>query len=134
MSQPNWRVFHTQYTPPDHTSNSTNAIMNVKSGYLIGPIIVKTVVAFDGSNSDASLELGDGDNADEFLNAGEIDEYTAGDVALAVGDSGGSYDTVRYHLYEADDTIDATFVADTGGDGTVGTIEVWISWMRVMPH
>lgn len=131
MSQLNWRIFHTVYAPPDYTANSVDAVMNVESGYVIGPIFARTNVAFDGTNSDAVFELGDGNNVDEYIDAGELDEHTAGDRCLAVGASDGSYDTTRMALYESADTIDVNFTADTGGDGAAGEVEIWICWARI---
>lgn len=133
MSFLNWRKFSVEWTPDSYTANSVEAVMNVHAGMLIGPIICRTQVAFDGSGTAAIFELGDGGDVDRFLDAGELDEETAGNMVRAQGASGGGYVLYRSYLYTADDTIDVNFTAATGADGTVGRVLITIYWARVWP-
>lgn len=133
MSFLNWRKFYFRWTPDDYTANSVEAVMNVSAGMLIGPIVVRTETAFNGTNSNAVFELGDGGDVDRFVDAGELDEHTAGNMVRAIGAANGGYVLYRSHLYTSDDTIDVNFTADTGGDGTAGAVLITIYWTRVWP-
>lgn len=132
MSFANWRIHTVDWTPNDYESNSTEAIMNVEAGTVIGPIFVRQITAYNGSGTDAILELGDSD-IDRYMDAGEIDETTGGSTGSfvrAAGASGGGYVLYRTHLYTAADTIDVTFTANTAGTRTAGKTRFIIHWTR----
>jgi|SRR3990167_434489 len=129
----NWQKFSFLWTPDSYVANSVEAVMNVQAGHLIGPIICRTEAAFDGTGTAAIFELGYGSNVDEFLDAGELDEETAGNMVRAIGAADGSYDTNKTFLFTAADTIDVNFTAATGADGTVGSVRIIIYWARVYP-
>lgn len=102
------------YTDANWAGDATEAIFNVPAGALIADLIVNITGAISG----ATVSVGDGGDADRFM------DTTA--VGTAVGaksmkqdaqpGSGGVY------IYPADDTIDLTIV----GTPTAGTLEVFI--------
>ena len=132
MSFLNWRKFQVDFVPASYTANETRQIMNVHAGMVIGPIFVRQITAYNGSGTDAILELGDSD-IDRFMDAGEIDETTGGSTGSfvrAAGASGGGYVLYRSHLFTEDDTIDVTFTANTAGTRTTGRTRFVIYWAR----
>ena len=133
MSFLNWQKFTVLWTPDSYAANSVEAVMNVQSGYVIGLIICRTEAAFDGTGTAAIFELGDGNDVDRYLDAGELDEETAGNMVRAIGATGGTYILYRHFIYTAEDTIDVNFTAATGADGTVGSVRIIIYWAKVYP-
>ena len=134
MSYLNWQKHEILWTPDDYTADSTELIMNVHAGYLIGPILVRQITAYNGSGTAAILELGDGGDIDRYMDAGEIDETTGGSTGSfvrAAGASGGGYVLYRNHLFTEDDTIDVTFTANTAGTRNAGATRFTIYWARV---
>jgi hypothetical protein len=130
-----WEVNKFIFTPASYTANETKSIMNVAAGDLIGIILARQLVAYNGSGTDAILELGD-DDIDRFMDAGEIDETTGGatgDFVRCAGASGGGYVLYRNHLFTAANTIDVTFTANTAGTRNAGSTEFTIYRMRVNP-
>ena len=131
-----WRKHEILWTPDDYTADSTEQIMNVEAGDLIGIIIAKQITAYNGSGTDAIIELGDSGDIDRFMDAGEIDETTGGSTGSWVrcaGASGGGYVLYRNHLYTAADTIDVVFTANTAGTRTAGATEFTIFKARMRP-
>lgn len=128
-----WERTRVNYRPPSYTANSVDPIMNVEAGDLVGLIIARTTVAFNGSGTDAIFELGDDGDPDRFLDGGEIDETTAGSMARAIGASGGGYILYRNHLYTTANTIDVNFTANTSGTRNAGEVEITIWHTRVRP-
>src|SRR3990167_3284844 len=100
----NWQEFRIIFTPTDYTADETKAIMNVHEGDLIGPIIARQIVAYNGSGTDAILELGDDGDIDRFMDAGEIDETTTTSFVRCIGATGGGYVLYRNHLFTAANT------------------------------
>lgn len=132
----NWTRHDILWTPDDYTANSTEAIMNVEIGDLIGLIIVRQITAYNGSGTDAILELGDGGDIDRYMDAGEIDEITGGSTGSfvrAAGATGGGYVLNRNYLYTAADTIDVVFTANTAGTRNAGATEFTIYKARMRP-
>ena len=129
----NWQEFRIIFTPTDYTADETKAIMNVHEGDLIGPIIARQIVAYNGSGTDAILELGDDGDIDRFMDAGEIDETTTTSFVRCAGASGGGYVLYRNHLFTAANTIDVTFTANTAGTRNAGATEFTIYFTRVRP-
>lgn len=131
-----WRKFERDFVPTDYTADETWELMNVHSGYLIGPIIARQITAFNGSGTDAIIELGDSGDIDRYLDAGEIDETTGGSTGSFVrcaGASGGGYVLYRTHLYTEASTIDVTFTANTAGTRNAGRTRFTVYWMRIEP-
>src|SRR3990167_4625447 len=129
----NWTKHVIRFTPADYTADETKAIMNVAIGDLIGVIIARQVVAYNGSGTDAILELGDDGDIDRFMDAGEIDETTTTSFVRCAGASGGGYVLYRNHLFTAANTIDVTFTANTAGTRNAGATEFTIYFTRVRP-
>ena len=136
MAEIEWKKFTRSWTPGSYTANSVEPIMNVHAGMLIGVIICRTTVAFNGTGTAAKFELGDGDDNDRYVDDGELEETSvtaATSIIRAAGATGGGYVLYRSHLYNAADTIDVNFTAATGADGTTGRVRITIYWARVQP-
>lgn len=136
MAYLNWQKHTVLFTPADYTAGETKQIMNVEAGDLIGVIIARQITAYNGSGTDAILELGDSGDIDRFMDAGEIDETTGGSTGSFVrcaGASGGGYVLYRNHLYTAADTIDVVFTANTAGTRDAGATEFTIYKTRIRP-
>ena len=133
MSYLNWQKRSVLWTPDSYTANSVEAVFNVEVGDVVGLILCRTATVFNGSGTDAIFELGDSGDVDRFLDAGEIDETTAGDFVRAIGATGGGYILYRTHLYTAADTIDVNFTANTAGTRTTGAIEITAYIAKVRP-
>ena len=133
MAWLNWEKRTVLYTPSTYTANVVDGVLNVAAGDIVGLILVRTVVAFNGTNSNAVFELGDSGDVDRFVDGGELDEHTAGNFVRAIGATGGGYILYRTHLYTAADTIDVNFTADTGANGTAGRVEITAYIAKVRP-
>ena len=129
----NWQKRSVLWTPDSYTADSVEAVFNVEASDVVGLILCRTAVVFNGSGTDAVFELGDSGDVDRFLDAGEIDETTAGDFVRAIGATGGGYVLYRTHLYTAADTIDVNFTANTAGTRTTGAIEIIAYIAKVRP-
>ena len=118
----------TNYTPASYTANEVASIMTVHPGDVVGLVVVRTRVVFNGGGTDAILELGDTGDADRFVRNGDVDETTAG-LYHALGGSGSVYTAIGRHLYTAATTIDVTFTANTSGTRTTGAFDfyVWVA-------
>lgn len=133
MAYLNWQKRTVLYSPPDFTANSVDAVFNVEPGDIVGLVLARTAIVFNGSGTDAIFELGDDGDADRFLDAGEIDETTAGDFVRAIGASGGGYILYRTHLYTTANTIDVNFAANTAGTRTTGAVEIIAYIAKIRP-
>jgi hypothetical protein len=95
------------------------ALFNVPANVLIVDLIVHVITAFDGTTPDSSATLGDGDDADGFMDATAANIETAGWKSM-------KQDTQPYSggkEYTAADTIDIDYTA--GGSVSQGSLEVW---------
>ena|SRR3990172_4043989 len=122
----------TNWVPASYTANETTAIMSVAAGDLVGPIVIRTRVVFNGSGTDAILELGDDGDVDRFCADTNVDETTTG-IYLALGGSGSTYLTIGKHLYTAANTIDVVFTANTAGTRTTGAFDFYVWIAKVVP-
>src|SRR3990167_3515529 len=135
MQELEWKAETRLFTPADYTADETRQLFNVEAGDLIGLIIARQITAYNGSGTDAILELGDSD-IDRFMDAGEIEETTGGSTGSFVrcaGASGGGYVLYRNHLFTSVDTIDVTFTANTAGTRDAGDTEFTLYFTRVRP-
>ena len=124
------------WTPDSYVLDSVEAVFNVEPGDMVGPILCRTVIAFDGSGTAAKFELGDGNDPDRYLDDGELEETSvsaATSFVRAIGATGGTYILYRNFLYVSADTIDVNFVCATGVDGTVGAVEITAYIAKVRP-
>lgn len=115
------------WTPSSYTTNVVDKVFNVFKGDLVGPIICRTIQAFDGTGTAAKFELGDGDDPDRYVDDGELEEISisaATSIIRAQGASGGGYVLYRSILYVVDDTIDVNFTCATGADATTGKVMI----------
>ena len=133
MSELKWHWREKLYTPSTYVANAVDPVFAVKAGDMVGVIICRTVEAFDGTGTAAKFELGDGNDADRYLDDGELEETSvsaATSVVRAIGASGGTYVLYRNFLYGSDDTIDVNFTAATGADGTTGKVRIKVAFAR----
>ena len=133
MSFLNWKKETRIFVPADYTVDETRQLFNVEIGDLIGLIIVRQLVAYNGSGTDAILEFGDGGDIDRYMDAGEIDETTTTSFVRAQGAAGGGYVLYRNFLYTAQDTLDVVFTANTAGTRDAGQTEFTLYKARVRP-
>jgi hypothetical protein len=98
--------------------NTTKQVIDVPAGTFIPPFGVSIIVTTPFSGGSPSLDAGDGDNADGWVDTGDVTEGTAGAY------SGTETNTAAYaasgKYYSAADTIDVV-VADgaTAGEAYV---------------
>lgn len=93
-------------------------LFSVPSNCLVVDIILQIVTAFDGTG--AALTLGDGTDADGFMDSTQAAPATVGFKSIKQDTqpfSGGK-------LYTAGDTIDAAITA--GSTPTTGTFRAWL--------
>jgi hypothetical protein len=121
------------WVPDDYTANEVDPIGPVVAGELIGPFMARTRVVFNGSGTDAIIEVGDGGDVDRFIGPGNVDETTTG-LYLGLGGAASNYLALGHHLYTAADNIDVNFTANTAGTRTTGTMDYWWYSARVDPH
>lgn len=136
MAYLNWKRHEVRFVPSDYTADETKAILSVEAGTMVGVVIARQLTAYNGSGTDAILELGDDGDIDRFMDAGEIDETTGGSTGSFVrcaGAANGGYVLYRTHLYTAANTIDVTFTANTAGTRNAGATEFVIYTARVWP-
>lgn len=121
-SKSNWE-------PASYTADETANILNVAAGdFSDGVCIVRVMEVFNGSGTDAIVIVGDGDDPNGYLVAGDVDETATG---LYWG--GGAYYTTKGKLYTTTDTIDIGFTANTAGTRTTGILNVAVYVAKVDP-
>lgn len=124
----------TNYTPASYTADETATVIGVNAYEIVGPVIGRVNVAFNGSGTAAILIVGDGGDTDRFGADGFVDETTAGNVAQGVGGSGSTYAAIGRHLYTSADTIDIGFTANTSGTRTTGSFDLFVWIARAIPN
>jgi len=118
------------WEPADYTANETDTVINVAAGdYWAGDCMVRVREVFNGGGTDAIIIIGDGDDDNGGLEAGQCDETTVG-----IYRGGGAYYATRPKLYTAADTIDIGFTANTSGTRTTGIIDLAVYIAKVDPH
>lgn len=130
MAQLNFRPRSvTNWVPASYTANEVDTVINVAAGDLCtGICVARTRTAFNGSGTDAIIEIGDGDDDDRYLVAGDMDETTTG----IYRGQGVAY-TTRPMLYTGNDTIDVKFTANTAGTRNAGAIDVRVFVAKADP-
>lgn len=119
----------TAWEPADYTANETANVFNVAAGDIATGICFSRVTeVFNGSGTDAVIIVGDGDDDNGLLAAGNIDETATG---IYIG--GGAYFATRPKLYTAADTVDIGFTANTAGTRTTGIIDLYVEIARAFP-
>lgn len=118
------------FTPASYTADETTAVLQVSAGDMIEHVSIQTVVAFNGSGTDAIVALGDGVDPDRYIKAGDVTEQTAG-FYPGTGGSGSDYLLIGEHVYTVDDNIDLVFTANTSGGRTAGEFKVFAAKTNV---
>ena len=117
----------------NYLADETSTVLNVAIGDVVGPSFGRVRVAFDGTNSDATLALGDAVDPDRFITTTNSDASNTS-LFMGTGGSGSTYLAIGQHLYTTADTIDVTFTKDDGDDGAVGTADFWVYVAKADPH
>ena len=118
------------FTPANHQTTATTALFNMAAGELVVAAFVRITTAFDGSGTNAALDLGDDGDINRFIENVDITETTAG---IYQGSGAGLADDFGF-LYTANNTIDVVFTRDTGVNGTVGSADFIIYYVQVEPR
>lgn len=118
------------WTPASYASNETANILPAHVGEVIIGAFIRVRTAFDGTNGDATISVGDDGDVDRFITTANSAITATG---LKKGTGAGLTETPGY-LYTTANTIDITFVADTGGDGAAGSVDVWVWYAKADPH
>lgn len=128
-----WRGVR-KWAPSNYNANiALTAIMPVQAGDIIGPGVARVTAAFDGSGTDAIIEIGYAADVDTFLAAAGIDEYTAGLYQMEGGGST-NYSGTGMFLFTSADTIDMNYTTDTSLDATAGECDFWWMVAKADPH
>lgn len=113
----------------DYSTPTATYTIPVKAGTFVHQVGTVVTVAFDATSP--SLTIGDGDDADGFLDSTDIALGTAATAttpAIKLAEDGGN-PYANGKLYTADDTID--LVWDDGTSGTVGVLKGFILFSNV---
>ena len=121
------------WVPTSYTSGQTDKILNVAVGDVVGPSFGRIRVGFDGTNTDATVALGDDGDPDRFVTTATSDAQNTS-LFMGVGGSGSTYLAIGQHLYTAANTVDITFVSDTAADGAAGEADFWVYVAKADPH
>lgn len=105
------------FTPANHQTTATTALFDMSVGDVVLAAYCRITVAFDGTNSDAALDLGDDGDINRFIENADLTESTAG---LYQGSGAGLADDFGF-LYTTANTIDVVFTRETTPDGTTGS-------------
>lgn len=135
MAFVNWRwISVTNWEPANRNENHTfTAIKSVDAGDLLGPGFARVTTAFNSSDTDAIIEIGQAADVDTFLVAAGIDEYATGLYHMAGGGST-TYSGTGMWLFTSADTIDTNYTTDTSPNGTAGSFDFWWMCAKVDPH
>ena len=134
MAELNYRLrTRSEWVPASYTAGETATVISVHAGEIVGPVITRTRVVFNGSGTDAIIIVGDDGDTDRFGADGFMDETTTG-LYVGVGGSGSNYAAIGRHLYTAANTIDIGFTANTSGTRTTGTIDLYTWIARAVPN
>lgn len=136
MAFVNWQWMSVRnWVPANYNANiALTAIKSVDAGTLLGPGFGRITAAFNGSGTDAIIELGYASDVDTFLVAAGIDEYTAGGPTWLVGGGATTYVNTGMFLFTSADTIDMNYTTDTSTDATAGAADFWWMIAKVDPH
>ena len=134
MAELNYRLrTRSEWVPASYTAGETATVISVHAGEIVGPVITRTRVVFNGSGTDAIIIVGDDGDTDRFGADGFMDETTTG-LYVGIGGSGSNYAAIGRHLYTAANTIDIGFTANTAGTRTTGTIDLYTWIARAVPN
>jgi len=131
----NWqKKSRTAWEPADYTAGEATALFAVDAGDLVGPGLARVTEVFNGSGTDAKVQIGlTAGDVDLFCADGDIDETTTGLYLLKGGSSSIYLESLMY-LFTAADTIDVLFTANTGGTRATGIVDFWFYVAKVDPH
>jgi hypothetical protein len=119
------------WTPASYSTDEIATVINVDVGDVVGAAFLRVRAAFNGSNADATMELGDGSDRNRFITTTEADVVNTG---LKQGVGAGFTNTGQGYLYTAADTVDINLITDTANDGTTGEVDAWIYVAHADPH
>lgn len=124
-----------KWAPSNYNANiALTAIKSVDAGTILGPGFARVNVGFNGTDTDAIIELGQASDVDTFLVAAGIDEYTAAGPLHMAGGGSTTYSAVGMWLFTAADTIDVNYTTDTTPNGTAGDFDFWWMIAKADPH
>lgn len=118
------------WVPASYTANETATVISVNTGDLLpGWCVLRVRTVFNGAGTDAIIIVGDGDDDNGLLEAGQADETTVGLYRGA-----GAYHATAPKLYTAADTVDIGFTANTSGTRTTGAVDLMVPFYSVDPY
>jgi hypothetical protein len=125
------RIICRDWEPTNYAaSTETDTMANVSVTDLVGAAFTYISESFNGSNSDAKVEVGDGVDPNRFITSTNSDAVNTG---LKQG-TGAGFAACPGYLYTAADTIDIKYTEDTGTDTTTGICDVWVYIAHGIPY
>jgi len=121
---------YSNWEPASYVTDEIKTIINVAAGDVVGAAFMRITEAFNGGNSDATLELGDGSDTNRFIT-------TTNSACTATGlkqGTGAGLTEMPGYMYAGTDTIDINCITDTANDATTGIVDSWIFVAKADPH
>lgn len=116
------------WEPAVYATDEIFTAITVGVGDVVGGAFARVTEAFDGSNVNATVGLGDGNSRARFMSTANV-----GCRVLGLKEGTALTETPGY-LYTAADTVDINCITDTANDGTTGIIDFWIYVAQAYPH
>jgi len=118
------------WEPANYQTDEIATIINVSTGDLVGGAFMRITEAFNGGNSDATLELGDAGVRSRFVTTANSDCVN---TALIQGTGAGLAAAPGY-LYTVADTVDINCITDTANDADEGICDAWVFIAHANPY
>ena len=118
------------WEPAVYATDEIFTVINVSTTDLVGAAFVRVTEAFNGTNTDATIELGDSGTRSRFITTSNSDAQNTG---VKQG-TGAGLATSPGYLYTAADTIDINCITDTANNGTTGIVDVWVYVAHGVPY
>lgn len=124
------RKSYLNWEPVNYQIDEIFKAIAVNPGDVVGGAFCRIAEVFDGTGTDATIEVGDAADRNGFITT-----TNSGCTAAGLKQGTGAYLTeVPGKLYTVADTIDINCITDTSRDGSTGIIDLWVYVADVDPH
>ena len=131
MAYLQWRKrSYRDWEPAVYATDEIFTAINVSVTDLVGGAFLRVTEAFNGTNVDSTIGLGDSGARGRFIQSTDANISNTGVTA----GTGAGLAACPGYLYTAADTIDINCITDTGNDGTTGICDVWVYVAHGVPY